>query len=438
MKTISRYLTGFLALTAVLSTTLQGCSSDDGMESPLVRETDEVDFSGNLESSKSITLRCNGAWHSVIPEGAEWVSVSPSEGVGDGSFSWIDIIAANNRGDQREATIFLECDGKRFPITVSQGEGFIRYSDFTVYGVIKEGVESDAQISVKYSRSFGDETIDVRGEIRGDVTGIDVVPAKVDLDKGEGRFTVNVIGTPSGAGEIAITLYINNIEVGTITHTVLKADEIPVEDFPVQWNFMPTKGTAADRDALRALHPEWVGDEHYCTSDIGNGTISVIEAEGKTAASLSLWNFNDGHLYLKGLYLDDYFLFTVPVSRLAAGQQINFKGSIGGSGSAAAFYMIEYSVDGVSWHQADGAQSGTFNNKTFDYHLRAVDGTTTIGDKTGNFSNTFTVNHPINNGTLFIRFRVCANVRVTLDNTITNKGGGSSRLKGTITISLVE
>ncbi len=431
-------MTVLMALAALLSPALQGCTSDDGMESPLVRETDEVNFTGNLESSKSITLRCECAWHTVIPEGAEWVSVSPSEGVGDGSFSWIDIIAANNRGERREATIFLECGGKRFPITVSQEEGFIRYSDLTVYGNLKEGDESDALVSVKYSRSFGDETIDVRGEIRGDVTGIDIVPSKINLDKGNGQFSVDIAGTPSSPGDISIAIFVNDVEVGTVDCTVLNADEIPVEDFPVQWNFMPTKGTAADRDALRALHPEWVGDEHYCTSDIGNGTISVIEAEGKTAASLSLWNFNDGHLYLKGLYLDDYFLFTVPVSRLAAGQQINFKGSIGGSGSAAAFYMIEYSVDGVSWYQADGAQSGTFNNKTFDYHLRAVDGTTTIGDKTGNFSNTFTVNHPINNGTLFIRFRVCANVRVTLDNTITNKGGGSSRLKGTITISLVE
>ena len=44
----------------------------------------------------------------------------------------------------------------------------------------------------------------------------------------------------------------------------------------------------------------------------------------------------------------------------------------------------------------------------------------------------------INSGTLWIRYRVSANVRITANNTITTGGGGSTRLKGTFSVSVVD
>ena len=436
MKYLFKYFIALACIAAVVSVMLTGCHSDDE-GTYLVRETDDITFDMNLRSSKSITLRCNGEWHTVIPEGAEWISVSPSEGVGDGSFTWIDVIADDNRGAEREATVYLECGGNRFPITVRQPDGLIVYSDPTVYGALKQDEESSAQLTLKYMKSFGDETVTVRGAVQG-VGGITIGPADVKLEKGSGQLTVDIHGTPDAYGDISILVYVNDVEVGIVRTSVLKPDEKPIEDFPVAWNFSPVKGTSDDKAQLNKLHPEWLSAEHYCNSDVGNGRLSLVEAPGKTAKALNAWGFNDGHIYFKGLYYEDYILFTIPVAYLPANKKLNFKGSIGGSGSGAAFFMIEYSVDGKEWTQAEGAETGTFNNDTFDYHIRAFDSTTTEGENTGNFDKVFTVADAINNGTLYIRLRVCGNVRVNLSSTVTTTGGGSNRLKGVNSISLAE
>ena len=84
MKRINKWA---LLLTASYCVLAVGCKDDDG--SYLVRETDVIQFSSNLASSQRITLRCNGAWRSVVPEDAQWLSTTPSEGVGTGEFETI-------------------------------------------------------------------------------------------------------------------------------------------------------------------------------------------------------------------------------------------------------------------------------------------------------------------------------------------------------------
>ena len=147
---------------------------------------------------------------------------------------------------------------------------------------------------------------------------------------------------------------------------------------------------------------------------------------------------DDVHAYLKGLYTGDYWLQKIPVKYLVSGTKINCTGSIGGSGSSAGFFLIEYSADGQTWRQAGGAKSGTFNNTEVTYHVRAYDSPLFEGGNTGYFSYDFPVEVTINSGTLWIRYRVSANVRITANNTITTGGGGSTRLKGTFSVSVVD
>lgn len=87
---------------------------------------------------------------------------------------------------------------------------------------------------------------------------------------------------------------------------------------------------------------------------------------------------------------------------------------------------------------AGGAKSGTFNNTEVTYHVRAYDSPLFEGENTGYFSYDFPVDLTINSGTLWIRYRVSANVRITANNTITTGGGGSTRLKGTFSVSVVD
>ena len=69
MKRINKWT---LLLTASYCILAVGCKDDE--RSYLVRETDVIQFSSNLASSQRITLRCNGAWRSIVPEDAQWLS----------------------------------------------------------------------------------------------------------------------------------------------------------------------------------------------------------------------------------------------------------------------------------------------------------------------------------------------------------------------------
>ena len=121
---------------------------------------------------------------------------------------------------------------------------------------------------------------------------------------------------------------------------------------------------------------------------------------------------------------------TIPVKYVASGTVLNAKGCFGGSGSAAAFFLLEYSADGLTWHQADGAKTETFTIKEKPveaiYHVQACD------------VPKFPVEVDIPNGNLYIRLRVSANIRITQNNTITTGGGGSNRLAKTWSVSVVE
>ena len=130
------------------------------------------------------------------------------------------------------------------------------------------------------------------------------------------------------------------------------------------------------------------------------------------------------------------------VKYVASGTVLNAKGCFGGSGSAAAFFLLEYSADGLTWHQADGAKTETFTIKEKPveaiYHVQACDVPKFPDDAACSFDCTFPVEVDIPNGNLYIRLRVSANIRITQNNTITTGGGGSNRLAKTWSVSVVE
>ena len=179
MKRINKWA---LLLTASYCVLAVGCKDDDG--SYLVRETDVIQFSSNLASSQRITLRCNGAWRSVVPEDAQWLSTTPSEGVGTGEFEWITVSATHNRSAERTATLYLECNGVQYPITVTQANGAIIYGTPTLDGNLIEGEASEARIRFTYSNAYGDETIAVKCTPSGDCDGLSVAGTSFELTNG--------------------------------------------------------------------------------------------------------------------------------------------------------------------------------------------------------------------------------------------------------------
>jgi hypothetical protein len=426
-------------LIAICTVAAAICSgSCQNEEEYLVRETDAVRFDTPRENKRKISLRCVGTWKTIVPQGSEWVSTTPSEGVGDGTMQFIYVNASTNRGTERTATIYLENGGRQYPITVSQAAGAIIWGDLTLNGDIVEDEPVRATLYLPYSNTIGDENVNVTCTVSGSVLGLVIDPVSVNLDEDTGRIEIPVSGTPSGNGNITISASVDGIQVASAIARVYGIDETILEGLPVQWEFKDIKGSSDDKTALENAKPEWKGSEHYVKSDNQNGAamITVVEATGKIAAHVNSWGFNDGHVYIKGLYADDYWLLTIPVKNLPEGQKIKIEGNINGSGSAPAFFLIEYSADGESWAACDDIKTMSVMESNVSYHVQAKDAVNSSTD--GDFSTTFTMPLRISDGNLYIRARVSADIRITLDNTITTSGGGSSRLKGTWKVSTIE
>ena len=416
------------AIAAVLS--VGSCQNE---EEYLVRETDVIRFDTPREVNRKITLRCVGAWKTVVPQGAEWVSTTPSEGVGDGSMEFIYVNAATNRGAERSATIYLENGGKQYPIDVYQADGAIVWGELNVTGSLLEGVEGEVVLTLPYSNTIGDETVEVTCVT--DDSSLSASPLQTTLSPDSGKIVITVSGTPSSGGNKTLSIYVDGNQVASTIVYVYASDEAVLEGLPVQWEFTDGQGSTADVENLKKAKPEWTESEHYVKSDDQNGaaTITIVEAAGKTASPVNGWGYNNGHIYVKGLYLDDYWLLTIPVKNLPQSKKIKVDGSINGSGSSPAFFLVEYSVDGSSWTVCDDSKATDTNEL---YHVQSYDA---LSDTTkGDFSTTFLVPSRISEGNLYIRVRVSVNLRVTLGSTITTTGGGSTRLKGLWKVSVVE
>ena len=307
---MKRILIAICALAAVIS--VGSCQNE---EEYLVRETDVVRFDTPRENNRKITLRCLGAWKTVVPEGSEWVSTTPSEGVGDGSMEFISVNAAVNRGAERTATIYLENGGKQYPITVSQADGTVVWGELTLTGDLVENEIVSAMLNLPYSNTIGDENVEVTCEVSGTVSGLEISPVSVQLGEDAGNIEIPVSGTPSGNGNITISASVDGVQVASVGAKVYGADEKVLEGLPVVWTFKDAKGSADDVAALEAAKPEWKGAEHYVKSDNqdGDAWITAVEAAGKTAAAMNGWGYNNGHIYIKGFYMDDCWLMTIPV-----------------------------------------------------------------------------------------------------------------------------
>lgn len=128
---------------------------------------------------REITLRCEGSWRTVVPEDAQWLSTSPSEGIGSGQFEWITVSATHNRSAERTATIYLENGGKQYPITVTQADGAVVYGTPYVEGNLIEQEPSKARLCFTYANAYGDETIAVSCTPGGDSQGLTVAGTSV-------------------------------------------------------------------------------------------------------------------------------------------------------------------------------------------------------------------------------------------------------------------
>ena len=206
-----------------------------------------------------------------------------------------------------------------------------------------------------------------------------------------------------------------------------------IHGLPVSWMFAE-KDTQTDYlgnpltpAILQSLQPQWATDFYMKSEALPgygeNARLSVVSLSGQASG----FAYNNGHPYLRGLMHNDYWLFTIPVKGLTAGRELSFFTELTGSGSGPGPFILEWSSDNSNWIAVDAKTESIMNG------ANAVDVTYTFfqGDNLNSTGQPVTadipITHDIEDGNLYIRLRVSADIRVT-KNGSSISATGSTRL----------
>lgn len=177
--------------------------------------------------------------------------------------------------------------------------------------------------------------------------------------------------------------------------------------------------------------------ERWYKSDDGIARIDAVRAVNPSSnsadMSFTLGADNEiGRLLMYGFALDDYWLFTVPVTDFKANTTLNVKALISSSASGPKFYILEYSADEkASWTPVN---TRTIQDKaTTDSENRDITYTYMMPDSPANadvaVDDNITVPTAVASGNIYIRLRVCDAMAGNKAKNIVAANGGTTRIK---------
>ena len=411
-----------LSVAAALLT--MSCSS----ESSLFQRENDVVTCDCSEQIISQSIKCDGKWTSDC-SGTEWVKISPESGEGDGKYySTYDLHIGYNAGAAREATVYLIYDGKKYPVTVKQGECDFAFESPTVSGALFDGKASEAVLHLPYVKANGTESYEISCNVVSDnVKGLYVeTKTYSSFNKGAGVLDIPVMGTPDAEGNVKFEVFANGKSVGECELTVFDAAGGKPSGLDVGWNFYLLNIPAADLRgsdydySWTADAAHWPGQpvpssDHKVYPNIGNKK-AYLTAECKASTDFS---FNPS-VQIRGLMLNDYFMAVVPVMNITPDVKVSVEASFGAAGSAAGVFSLEYSENGTLWKAAPGARDTTIFKETGKYHYYVSRDNTSATRKTYDKATdqsyrkyTFPLEgiEPIKSGNMYFRLRVSMNVR---------------------------
>ena len=266
---------------------------------------------------------------------------------------------------------------------------------------------------------------------------------------GGATFTSNSSTSTNGSGAAILNLDIPrnvNDENNEYELTVSTEESVTIKKYfytitqepqflPVKWNFPAPSETWISGTDFNAS----TSSETYVYADTPThaGKLTVVRPSGKTPsasdyAEMDNWGLGASAYLLNtnGMYPDDYWLFDVyNVDNDAGTYTIKYYHRASPAGPK--YYMLEYSTDdGENWtafetqSTLDTRDAG--GSVTNSYYITDANTVATVNAS-------FTLDSPFS-GTLKIRSRVCANLRV--DTSISNAiGGGGTNRMSTISIT---
>lgn len=203
---------------------------------------------------------------------------------------------------------------------------------------------------------------------------------------------------------------------------VKEGDGSGVVEFPKS----DMKGLPQSWDMTRgeANFPDWVSKQQI-VSDDGKAMFQFVKLpENVHANNTYRYTSDKSTPVIVGLYLNDYYLFTIPVTDFAANTELKVSASGFTSNTGMTYFLIEWSADGEHWTAVNTKKvnvtvDGATREVIYTYKQINSKATPLFDEATG----TFIVTQEITDGNLYIRFRVCDRItRAGLNATIAGKG----------------
>ncbi|MBQ9138911.1 MAG: BACON domain-containing protein [Alistipes sp.] len=462
MKLINKIGLIILACTSLFC----GCAQE---EAYLVRENDQLSFNC-AEQAVDQTIQCQGAWE-VDYNGNEWITVTPDSGVGSGEVEYVSIGVAYNRGAERTGTIYINFNGKGYPVTVAQGACDFAYGNLSGEGKLVQNKPAEYTLKLAYTKAYGDESVKLGCQISG-AAAAGLVAEEVQyssFQKGSGVIEYAITGTPTTVGDVTFQMTVDGAPQGTaLTAQVLDPSDVALFGFPVFWDFAHyDAGTtvAEKKAALQGTQYDYSWGSSSLNPCDGSAPSTdhkfldwnfcdVNQAYFTVSGKITQYAYGEGHAYTKGMVHNDYWLMATKVRNLEAGTKLTFEGAIGCSGSGPKVATIEYSVDGGNtWLEAAGGREYVhpWTGDKANIHLEVFTDNQYVNkdanqgvrnDKTaedGWAKVTFPVEKGLADGWFYLRLRYSLNLR--LNNTQASyaiAATGSERVKNEVKIYVAE
>lgn len=368
--------------------------------------------------------------YSVDASAVDWISADPETGQSDGQgYAVIRLRVSYNKGTERKGSINVRHNSSSYPIEITQGKCTFTYGEPKLKGLIAVNKPVEATVVVPYSGASGQEEIRLSAEFSGEgAQGLSVPERSVSgFQKGEGELVIPIEGMAVKTGAIQIDVVIDAVSIGKVSGRV--SDGTSVEGFPVGWNFyslgLNPMGTEYDFSwTPSAKNPAATPNpaDHKVLPSYGNEE-ARLSATSSTITAISGFTFNPG-IQIQGMKENDYWLITIPVMNVMSTQAVSVEASVGAAGSAAGYFMLEYSGDGKTWTTAPGSVNQGEADVLCHYYVtpgnasvagypntrKTYDKATDDGYRKYIFALEGLI-EPIYEGNLYFRLRVCADAR---------------------------
>ena len=388
---------------------------------------------GTLEGS----LRVNRAW--TAETDCDWLTITDvkcgggangaklANGIATVTATWLPYngtkieVRKNDTDQPRTGHIIVKVDGVSvLEIPVTQQAGDAAQPEIVITGLTDNAVPefaADATTGSTFTvRAASAWTIEVPA---GAWYSVAPLSGNADTDV---TVTVTPTANTSGARSGSFTVKTANAEEPITVSQGAGAGAIAY-----QWTFPAD----AETNGMVSRTERWY------KSDDGAARIDAVRAvnPSKESADMSFTLGADneiGRLLMYGFALDDYWLFTVPVTDFKANTTLNVKALISSSGSGPKFYILEYSADEkASW---TAVNTRTIQDKaTTDTETRDITYTYMMPDSPANadvaVNDNITIPTAVASGNIYIRLRVCDAMAGNKGKNIVAANGGTTRIK---------